>query len=907
MELFTQQNGQYIAAGVIEVIAIPHFDLLATMPEEAVARVDATFLGMLSGFANRVVDGSAAYEMLMVSEPASNQLYLAQPHVFIIVRKAAGSLALAQMFVEDSIHDITAALQQLGYSYKVVNGGDKRFDRLLSGVRAESAFAMSRDERCLQVGPSLLYQNDILPQDALRNSAQVTNALTGHPWSAISFQLIPVQLSQQEVTLVEAMRMQVDAARRTLMMTPGMTSPTAYIEASQSYQSFLASAKEAQAIFIPVIWGPMASVPSLANAVSSYLSGMSGESSVRQLSGGAALGSPAKDFLVRPWIISDEMIFELRDKAFWQRAGGLAQLKRLRQIIPISFAKALVRPPVDDDTAVGLKTKRSIVTRERLRDEILSPESFRLGTLMDAGGFEGVASEEAQQAGIPNLRLAQHGLIVGKPGYGKTNFVHSLMLRLAERKIPFLAIEPTKSEYRTLIGAIPDLLVFTPGNNKVSPFFINPFIPPKGCTVQSYIPSLMDAFQTAFTLPDPLPAILREVINKTYNIYGWRLDSTSDDSEAKPFGFHELIRVFQSHVDSMDYKGEVKENINTAGVLRLSSLIAQNADIYDTSKTIPIEELLERNVVLELNAITSKEEKTLLMALVLVDVCLFTKFNRKFGDHRQNMLLVDEAHVLFGDAQGMDGVNHAAEALEDMIKEIRAYGTGVFLADQSPATFGPGVITCTDNKFMFNLSDSVSKDILRSAARLSDQDVQELGRLGTGEFLFHCGILMEPIKLKADYAHGIASYPTDVSDDELAARDEFWQKHRSLLMPFAECSVCTTCRERGCDLALRSKAEFMATRLANYYRAATKTDEQLLSYVANRAESDVTRQLTTQHITSDRKRAGYCVLTRFMRRTLRDNRHTLSNADLARCQRTFAKFSYEDSIDAAVGDASKRG
>ena len=69
MELFTQQNGQYIAAGVIEVIAIPHFDLLATMPEEAVARVDATFLGMLSGFANRVVDGSAAYEMLMVSEP----------------------------------------------------------------------------------------------------------------------------------------------------------------------------------------------------------------------------------------------------------------------------------------------------------------------------------------------------------------------------------------------------------------------------------------------------------------------------------------------------------------------------------------------------------------------------------------------------------------------------------------------------------------------------------------------------------------------------------------------------------------------------------------------------------------------------------------------------------------------
>ena len=67
-----------------------------------------------------------------------------------------------------------------------------------------------------------------------------------------------------------------------------------------------------------------------------------------------------------------------------------------------------------------------------------------------------------------------------------------------KREIPFLVIEPTKTEYRALIDRIPDLQIFTPGKNKVSPFVINPFLPPKGITVEQYIPSLLSAFKAAF-------------------------------------------------------------------------------------------------------------------------------------------------------------------------------------------------------------------------------------------------------------------------------------------------------------------------------------------------------------------------------------------------------------------------
>lgn len=62
----------------------------------------------------------------------------------------------------------------------------------------------------------------------------------------------------------------------------------------------------------------------------------------------------------------------------------------------------------------------------------------------------------------------------------------------------------------------------------------------------------------------------------------------------------------------MDYKGEVKSNMESAGVVRLVSLIEQNSNIYDTVHTIPLEDLLSKPTVIELNAINNKEQKSLI-------------------------------------------------------------------------------------------------------------------------------------------------------------------------------------------------------------------------------------------------------------------------------------------------------
>ena len=67
-------------------------------------------------------------------------------------------------------------------------------------------------------------------------------------------------------------------------------------------------------------------------------------------------------------------------------------------------------------------------------------------------------------------------MIIAGPGSGKTTFSVSLLDRLwKEHQIPFLVIEPAKNEYRALVESIPDIQVFTPGKNYISPFVFNPF------------------------------------------------------------------------------------------------------------------------------------------------------------------------------------------------------------------------------------------------------------------------------------------------------------------------------------------------------------------------------------------------------------------------------------------------
>ena len=108
--------------------------------------------------------------------------------------------------------------------------------------------------------------------------------------------------------------------------------------------------------------------------------------------------------------------------------------------------------------------------------------------------------------------LNSHLFVSGITGSGKTNTIISILSKVwQEYKVPFLVIEPAKSEYQYLRQLIPDLQIFQPGRaNDI--FRFNPFVfeYKKGTkyNVLNHIDAIKSSFSAAFPMYGPMPYIL---------------------------------------------------------------------------------------------------------------------------------------------------------------------------------------------------------------------------------------------------------------------------------------------------------------------------------------------------------------------------------------------------------------
>lgn len=869
-------NGNFVSMAIAEVVSVPYYEFYSKDIDRANYMNQVLFTQILQSLHRKSEYENTSFELLFQSVAVDNQTYKAQVKMFVLIRKIGNVKVKNETDVSDFIDSIKQDMEDKNFSVYIFDE-EKDFDDFtdsLAGCDYSHKLSVSKNEKLIANALSLngvTYYNEVIEPSENVNPSTLINALSGYPGSVISLQIIPTQYRTAELQAIEEGNNFFEHYVSEIMYRQGVHVDVNTKKVADAYKYYSWASNEQLFLYSFVVYSGYSGSVDLANKLMDTIEveGKSSGSSLCLVDFSDFPIVPYTNLYAYPWLISDVLVNKARKVEFWQGKNAPVAMHRVKQLMTTNEIRGVFKFPLDDERVIGLDSNKKYTNREKLNKDIISEGNFKVGVILNASKN---SKNEDVHAGIPLNDFTKHGLIVGMPGSGKTYFSLGLLLQFWKKfRIPFLAIEPTKNEYRSLIDEIPELQVFTPGKNTISPFIINPFLPPTGVTVESYIPSLMSAFRAAFSMPDPLPDIFLAAINDCYNEYGWKNNSTADDPSVKRFGLYEFIKVFKRKIQRMDYKGDVKANMESAGVVRLVSLIEQNSNIYDTINTIPLEDLLSKPTVIELNAINNKEQKSLIMALLLIMICVYTKNNISSDGVLKNVLLIDEAHVLLAGnkskAEGTaDSQGSTIEALEDMIAEIRSYGTSIIIADQSPTKVGRNVVANTNVKVIFKLVEKENKDAVCTATNMNESDYELLGRLGVGEVLLHYGRVHTPLHIKTYDLRKKAKLRPVIEDKEIASLTGYWDSHSSLLVPHIECSFNPDCRN-SCNQQVRTDADFIATRLINDY-FYTLVDKKTFVTFLVQMDKYIEKTIKELNFIEPCERLYDCIKIKFLRKAM---------------------------------------
>lgn len=540
-----------------------------------------------------------------------------------------------------------------------------------------------------------------------------------------------------------------------------------------------------------------------------------------------------------PWVLSDQILNKGRNTSLWSSGMVSPALYRLPYIVTADEAASFFRLPVGSDKInAGFVVNEAGKSNKTYSENIINAGDIELGKLRAAMGNNAI--------GLSLKDLAKHMLIVGTPGSGKTTFSVGLLDRLwKEHHIPFLVIEPAKNEYRALVQSISDLQVFTPGKNFISPFVFNPFCPPKNVRLETYKSTLKTAFAAGVSMSTPLDKIFEDTINNCYSDFRW-LDNYTIADKGQVFNITDFIKCFEETFEEIGYTGDAR-NIGRAGVVRLKSLV----NLFDNYFSIPIEDLLSKPTVIELAAIENADQKALIIALLLLSILAYVNANYVGEGGLRNFILLEEAHVLLDaetNAGGEGSANPAAIAqglVKRMLAEIRSYGVGIAIADQSPRKVGIDIVALTDIKVAFRLVERQDKEILADSTSMSELQTNRLAKLKPGEAFLFFNRLDEPEEIITPDYRLNNNISISLSDEGIRQLSTYWNDKQDKLRPYPECKLCPYC-DVSCDYNRRILAKEVARRIFKKYIGKGCKDIEKLKVVLGRISKLIVAELNDE-------------------------------------------------------------
>lgn len=426
-----------------------------------------------------------------------------------------------------------------------------------------------------------------------------------------------------------------------------------------------------------------------------------------------------------------------------------AQVENLPIVSPasvITTKELTVQAGIPQKSVSGLQVAEfASFAREVFSYEEKGKKSIELGNIMHVG------KEESTIVNLDVNSLCSHVFVTGSTGAGKSNAIYSMLENLikcpadgTDKNVKFLVVEPAKGEYKNKFGHYDGVSVYGTNPKKTKLLRINPFSFPEDIHVLEHIDKLVEIFNVCWPMYAAMPAVLKESIERAYINAGWDLQNSENkyyeiwEKNIYPC-FKDVLEEINNVLENSMYSDESKGDYKGALQTRVKSLTNGIYGCVFSTDELSNEELFDENVIVDLSRVGSIETKSLIMGLLVMKMQEYRSSSKiKSNSGLRHVTVLEEAHNLLkrtSTEQSTEGSNllgKSVEMLANSIAEMRTYGEGFIIADQSPGLLDLSVVRNTNTKIVLRLPDASDRELVGKAIALDEEQIVELAKLRKG-------------------------------------------------------------------------------------------------------------------------------------------------------------------------------
>jgi len=318
-------------------------------------------------------------------------------------------------------------------------------------------------------------------------------------------------------------------------------------------------------------------------------------------------------------------------------------------------------------------------------------------------------------------------------GEGKTNLAFLLALQLLKSKTPFMVVD-WKRSWRNLLSLrdkhpeLKDIQVYTIGRD-VLLFFCNPFRPPPGSDRELWISTIAEVLEKSHLSGPGVAYYLNRIFPKLFR-------GLSGDFYPNFFdGVKELEKI-----TARDREFRWKQT-----ALRICHSFTQGSvsKVFNTRNPIHIESLLDKPVIFELDLEMPKPLRIFFSEIILRWIHLY-RLSQGETEKLRHVLFLEEAHNLFTET----GIYKESNSLENVYREIRAFGQGIVSITQHPSLLPIYLLGNCHTQIYLGLQHADDIRTARKSLFLKYDEESYLNMLKVGECIIKIKNRIEPCLVK---------------------------------------------------------------------------------------------------------------------------------------------------------------